>query len=387
MFRIFQIWRSFFDIFISIRDYLHNWLVRLALIAGIGGAVALAIGLGVAFSMMSSTGGSNAGSANTETGQQQAATTTPAPTEQQEELPLAQQQEPEQQPATTATGQQELVILQRYSDTTENAFTIFIPADWTVNSNIARPPPLGLAQGVNFEARSPDQTKMIAFANPTGVIYNYPFTGQEGVPDSYGGIAYYYRTSDEYVRDFLLPEYQQRISSDMSLVDSRSLGQAEGITAGIYTFSYSKDGVPIKMVTILRTYGFVAPGGITPWYAAYASIGAPEEEFDEFGKLGSSLLSTARVNEQWFNNEVGKGAQISGQLTESSEAFFQNLEGWSEVRRGTHEEQDESGNVYEVPNSYSNWWRNPSSGLYVGTNTFGNPLPGENLVPLQPATR
>jgi hypothetical protein len=362
--------------------------VKLALIAGIGGAVALAIGLVVAFSM---TGGASndAGSSSTQTGQQQPPAITPAPTGQQEGVPLAQQQEPEQQrPATTVTGQQDLIVLQRYSDVTENAFTIFIPADWTANSNIARPPPLGLAQGVNFEARSPDQTKTIAFANPTGVIYNYPFTGQEGVPDEYGGIAHYYRTSDEYVRDFLLPEYQHRISGDMSLVDSRSLGQAAGITAGMYTFSYSIDGVPIKMVTIARTYGFVAPSGdVTPWLAAYASIAAPEQEFDEFGKLGASLLSTARVNEQWFNNEVGKGAKISGQLTESSEAFFHNLEGWSEVRRGTHAEQDDSGNTYEVPNSHSNWWRNPSSGLFVGTNISGNPLPGENLVQLRPVAR
>jgi hypothetical protein len=289
---------------------------------------------------------------------------------------------------TTATTTEDTVVYQMYTEPRWGIFNILIPQGWVANG--IADVPQGALQ-VSFEAISPDETKQVFFNLPQA-RYFYPSYGMEG------GNLYYYRTSDQYVQEILIPELSQGLIPDLQLIDQTILAADYGASGGVYVFSFSKNGEPYIMQAVIATYGLPDPSGLIPvWAADSRGIVAPMDEFNQFMQVGwNSLLSmdpNEMVIQQYIAGAGGQAEAISGLTEEFLTAIKTTPSGsdaigdFSSAILGTHQAMDELGSTYTLPNSHSYWWRDSSTGLFYGNNSGENPLPGGNLASLQPTNQ
>jgi hypothetical protein len=295
------------------------------------------------------------------------------------------------------------VVYQVYTEPREQAFTMLIPQGWAPSSNVALS-----ASGVlkvEFLATSPDGLKSIGFQKPSAVSYVMPsgYFTQEGLASHEGAIEYYYyRTSDQFVEQILLPKLETALATDLQVSGAMPIASGQGYSAGLYEFLYSKDGTDFVMQMIITTYaGVITPSGeIYSWEATLDAVSAPQNEFGEYSEMGWNALGSMSANPAFIQRYLQGAGESSAALSRSlNDSFFPALhsiqqsqsnldttfQGLSDATLGFHKEVDSNGQTYTVPNSHSSWYVGSSTGNLYGTNTGGPPPADENVVPLQPS--
>ena len=118
---------------------------------------------------------------------------------------------------------------------------------------------------MEFLATSPDGLKSIGFQKPSAVSYAMPsgYFTQEGLASHEGAIEYYYyRTSDQFVEQILLPKLETALATGLQVSGAMPIASGRGYSAGLYEFLYSKDGIDFVMQMIVTTYaGVITPSG------------------------------------------------------------------------------------------------------------------------------
>ena len=389
--------------------------MRRILLLGIAGGVVIAIVVAIAVSLASSQQ-----SSSLDAGQQPEATTT-APQGQQpsgstEDVSNAMESSDFFEGADTGTidtdepgsatdmpSSGDTVVYQVYTEPREQAFTMLVPQGWAPSSNVALS-----TSGVlkaEFLATSPDRLKSIGFQKPSAVSYVMPsgYFTQEGLASHEGAIEYYYyRTSDQFVEQILLPKLETALATDLQVSGAMPIASGQGYSAGLYEFLYSKDGTDFVMQMIVTTYaGVITPSGeIYSWEATLDAVSAPQNEFSEYSEMGWNALGSMSANPAFIQRYLQGAGESSAALSRSlNDSFFPALDsiqqsqsnldatfqGLSDATLGFHQEVDSNGQTYTVPNSHSNWYVGSSTGNLYGTNTGGPPPADENVVSLQPS--
>jgi hypothetical protein len=303
--------------------------------------------------------------------------------------------------ADTPNSGGDTVVYQVYTEQREQAFTMLVPQGWAPSSNVALS-----TSGVlkaEFLATSPDGLKSIGFQKPSAVSYVMPsgYFTQEGLASHGGAIEYYYyRTSDQFVEQILLPKLEAALSTDLQVSGAMPIASGQGYSAGLYEFLYSKDGTDFVMQTIVTTYaGVTTPTGeIYSWEATLDAVSAPQSEFGEYSELGWNALGSMSANPAFIQRYLQGAGESSAALSRSlNDSFFPALhsiqqsqsnldatfQGLSDATLGFHQEVDSNGQTYTVPNSHSSWYVGTSTGNLYGTNTGGPPAADENVASLQ----
>lgn len=194
------------------------------------------------------------------------------------------------------------IVYETYADQSQNAFNILIPQGWTVSSSVGTNVLGGLHS--SFLASSPDGLYSIGFQKPRSPTYQAPsgYFTEEGMVSHEGAVMYYYyRDPDGYVNDILLPELAASISPDVQLTAQMMFPSQPGFMAGLYEFTYSKDGVDMIIQTIVTTYGTPLPSGeILLWNVDLNSISAPQDQMASFAEVGWNALGSLDVNPEFI---------------------------------------------------------------------------------------
>jgi hypothetical protein len=299
-----------------------------------------------------------------------------------------------------------MVAYRRYVEPNERAFTMLVPDGWQADGRISYP--LGGLQ-VSFQGFSPDKTKAIFFEKPRPIVYQHPFFfGQQGswhVP----GVSMYYpfRTTDQYISEILMPEYRQVFGQDLKLVNRINLTNSPASSAGMYLFTFTRSGINFALFAALGTSGMAIPSGaIATWTAMIDGIVAPRSEFEGFFQTGWNSLASLQANPRFVGNyenmaRENKVAPVRTALAGLSDLFFDSLhsgqqsearldskfQAYSEATLGAHDEVDDTGNSYYVPNHHEYWFYDASTGKLAGNDTGENPDPSRNFKPLRRPNR
>jgi hypothetical protein len=378
--------------------------LKTILLAAIGGIIAIAAGVGIALSGAFSPQSTENVDAVGTAPEFEPESTEPEVIQGGQEEPTFEedqfsQDESSDQPSPEASVNSNIVIYQLHTEPSENAFSIMIPADWSISSSGVGTSADNTVQTI-FQATSPDGQSTVGFQRPRPYSYLAPI----GVYQQEGQIAYAgsfqvynYRTADVYVPEILIPELQVPFP-DIELVNQIIAPSEPGFSAGFFELSYSMDGTPYTMQVLVTTYGTPYSGQLPIWDADLLAVTAPTEEFNaEYAELAWNSLGSMRADSTFVQKYTQGLGRSSAFLSESyNESFFSALrsiqqsqdnldagfQGLSEATLGVHDVTDPNGNRYSVPNSHSNWYRGVNSGLFYGSDT-GMPSVQEELVTLQ----
>ncbi|MGI0019452.1 MAG: hypothetical protein ACREAY_03165 [Nitrososphaera sp.] len=371
--------------------------MKTILIASIGAAVAVAIGLVIAFSLTSS----NNSGADDSVKEDQPGSSASAPMiggdgtntpPQGGQQPEPNEEEPRSTEnggsSTSATGT--FVAYQFYREPSEGAFTMLIPAGWQAQAFVNRP--LGIP-AVAMTAASPDATQGIAIEMPRGIRYVTPVSGPEGSWYQQGAtINLTYRTADQYVQEIYIPELQEKLSSDIQLMNSGKIPEsipqtATAGSAGEYLFSYTtKEGQSNRLYVGLQTAGYPGPSGdIATWEVTLIAVAGPEDKFTDVIRVALNSILTFRADERWVLAEIERmGGQATDMARSNDEIREKSSAMFSEYIRGTHEERDPAtGETITVPSIDNYYWKEKNTGEIIGTPTNDSPDPGREFILLE----
>ncbi len=229
----------------------------------------------------------------------------PAPTD---EIPGAPTLTPTTAAEPTAAHQLGTLILHRYTDRTEQAFTVLVPDGWKTVGGIVRVNPLtqggpgnSLAAKLDFAVARDDQNSVMIHAVPE-ILYSDPsksLTGQMGlsrIGQSSNGIPLYpLPSAQDYLLRMLFPQLHPQ-AAQVQILEQRGLPelaekhqQAEQPTgmpstssydAGFAVVTYVENGTTYeeKLLTVIHDYGEL---GVGLWNNTETTVTrAPADEFE-----------------------------------------------------------------------------------------------------------
>jgi hypothetical protein len=212
---------------------------------------------------------------------------------------------------------------QLYTEPTNVAFSILVPQGWTANGQISVP--LGTLQAA-FTAESPDGTKQIFFQKPRPQSYWTPTPFQpEGSSSHLGAVVYhYYKNTDQYVQDILIPDFRQMSGIDLQVVAKNNLLDGYGYSAGAYILTFPRSGLEDgAMLAFVTTYGVPGPSGdIAIWFATIDAIVTPKSELAAFSEVGINSLMTMTANPQVVGEYIEGAGRSSSVMAENTDAFL-----------------------------------------------------------------
>lgn len=170
-------------------------------------------------------------------------------------------------------------------------------------------------------------------------------------------------------------------------------------SAGIYLFTFTRNGIDFVLFIALGTSGMAIPSGvIATWNSMVDGIVAPRTEFEGFFQTGWNSLASVQANQRFVGNYESKArrnsvAPVRAALSGLGDSFFSALhsvqqserrldssfQAYSEATLGAHDEVDESGNSFYVPNSHEYWFYDSSTEALYGNDTGENPDPTRNF--------
>ena len=314
------------------------------------------------------------------------------------------QQQQQQQQSFNHSNYNGVSFFTRWSDPTENAFTLLVPKGWMVqpylgfNSGVVR-----LFNGQNnadfvFNITDPNFRDQIFFAN-SAIYYSEPNPAlglNEGTiyPGSNSNVpnVYYYRNATDYAKEFILPFLQTKYpdAKILTIKDISIQQQVPTATASSVLFSYTNKGeqyfAGIDIIT----------GGRGIWYVSLAGASAPKSEFDEVTKLAHMVLLSPKINKEWAIAEVHGIESRTNIILNEQEAIANIInqhtpsglnsrlsQAWSDTILGSSQWISNTGDSYNLPNDFKQYWIDPSQNI-VASNT--DTSPGPEFSPLHPAT-
>lgn len=292
----------------------------------------------------------------------------------------------------------------RWTDPTENAFTLLLPKDWIVqpylgfNSGVVR-----LFNGLNnadfiFNTTDPNFRNQIFFAN-SALYYSEPNPAlglNEGTiyPGSTSNVpnVYYYRNATDYTKEFILPFLQTKYpdAKILAIKDISIQQQVPTATTSSALFSYTNKGEQYLAGLDVIT------GGRGIWYVSLAGASAPKSEFDQVTKLAHMVLLSPNINKEWAIAEV-HGIESRMNIVLNEQEAIANIinqhtpsglnsrlsQAWSDTILGSSQWKSNNGDSYNLPNDFKQYWIDPSQNI-VASNTETSP--GPEFSPLHPAT-
>lgn len=296
-----------------------------------------------------------------------------------------------------------------FTDPNEGAFSLEVPRGWAVTngSGLIRP---YIDAGVAFEARSPAGQGFF-FQDPYGYIYATPnavleYAGfSEGsLYGSSGGISNpmmvrHYMQASEFASELLsksgieatnvnITERSDLIQAGSPLITQQSAAEMK--------LDYIKDGKNMKSVVVVRT-ALVELSGTGVWSVSVMEYYAPKELINETELMSLHMQKTFKVDEAWAareQQEMAKRSQIISQsqndIADTISSVFETRSSsmdrlnaqWDNYILGVEDVYDSETGTHYVVDQGSNYYWIDNHGTIYGTDVDENPLPNEDLHPL-----
>lgn len=294
------------------------------------------------------------------------------------------------------------LILQKYTDQTEQAFTVLLPQGWQVRGGIVRVNPLTqdgpgntIAAKLDFAVTKDDQNSVFLYFVPS-ILYCDPaklVTTQLGfnqVGGTYRGMPLYpLPSAQDFLLQMLFPQLHP-YATQVQVVEQRPLPHlaqrywqellASGIPntasydAGFAVVTYQENGVTYKekLLTVIHDYGEM---GVGMWENLENVVTrAPVDEFEMWEPVLAMIQDSVRTNPLWWAMELQGQIQRGEMAWKSQQEINQIAEQIVAHRRETNAEirndmyltmtdQEEYINPYtnEIDmgsNQYQNRWVN-----------------------------
>lgn len=291
---------------------------------------------------------------------------------------------------------------QRWTDPSENAYSVEVPAGWRVSGGIKR---LGTTGRVSETvAQSPDGQMTVRsgdvsiphqFVEPNQTLFN---NGQrEGQWASGGFFILRFMPAVNFATDYInrnvgrtcgnlqwlrqadRPDYVQNLAARGLLL------QRNHYTAGEVIFTCQRGGESYVGYLFVETSVNPNPGVANVWNVTkIEGFIAPANRATQTDAILQRMLSSTSVNPQWWRAEVGADARVMENHRRYRE-FSENLqrqtqaERWASWDRRTEQTGDtlqgrtrvvdpETGEAFKVENTSNYYWIDTRNGVIAGTN-------------------
>ena len=245
------------------------------------------------------------------------------------------------------------VVLKRYLDQTEQAFTILVPEGWGTQGGITRVDPLAaggptnsIAAKVNFAVASDDDFSVGIYFMPDVMYFdskNMPAADYGLFPpgSNYQGMTVWpLMSADQFLSQVIFPQLHPD-ATNIQVIEQRPLPQlAQKYTnrlqsfifpsmftydAGTMTVTYNEGGVRYKekLFAVIEDWGTLGAG---MWgNKETIALRAPESGFGMWEPLLSTIQGSIRINPQWIAGEI-QGQIERGKIGLKTQAEIQRLE-------------------------------------------------------------
>jgi hypothetical protein len=289
----------------------------------------------------------------------------------------------------------------RFVDPRERAFSLEVPAGWSVEGGLFRYGAVDVRFGV--EARSPDRAILVRFGDPGIGTY---VTGAIGFPE--GGTFSPGPGQVMTVRQYRPPavfaaQYASQQAGCAGFTVARR--QARPDLVGQMNALYQQYGLMVRLDAGDVAFDCGGPGGLRGYWLAALQIvqtGGPAMWKPEYliGYLAhpsreaearavlADMVGTVQVDPSWYQRQTGQAGQVSQVVTKTGEAIARIVNGgyWertanepalSVARSNTNlgieqVENAQTGQRYDVASGANRYWVNPQ-GQVVGTQTDATP--------------
>jgi len=246
-------------------------------------------------------------------------------------------------PVTPAGNKLGMLILQKYTDQTEQAFTILVPQGWQTKGGISRVNPLtqngpgnSIAAKLDFAVTKDDQNSVLLYYAPN-ILYCDPaklVTTQFGfnqIGGSYKGMPLYplpsaqdfllqmlfpqlhpYATQTQVVEQKPLPELAQRYWQAQL---ASGIPSTSAYDAGFAIVTYQENGVTYKekLLTVIHDFGEL---GVGMWENLESVVTrAPIDEFEMWEPVLLMVQDSFQTNPLWW------AAELQGQIQRGEMAW------------------------------------------------------------------
>jgi hypothetical protein len=320
-------------------------------------------------------------------------------------------------PATPAANKLGTLLLRKYTDQTEQAFTVLVPEGWKTSGGILRIDPLtqngpgnSVGAKLDFAVMKDDQHSVLLYFVPQ-ILYCDPAKlvttqfGYNQVGGTYRGMPLYpLPSAQDFLTQMLFPQLHPQ-ATQVQVTEQRPLPelaqkywqqqQASAVPstssydAGVTTVTYAENGTSYteKLLTVIHDYGEL---GVGMWENVETVVmRAPSDEFDTWEPLLLMIQDSYRTNPQWWAMEL-QGQIQRGEMAYKSQQEIERIaqeivdhrrETYAEIRNDmylTMTNQEEYINPYtnEVDvgsNQYKNRWVNSQGDVLYTDDRDYNP--------------
>ena len=302
-------------------------------------------------------------------------------------------------PPSTPTGNKVgTLILHKYTDQTEQAFTVLVPDGWKTRGGILRVNPLTqdgpgniIAAKLDFAVTKDDQNSVFIYSVPQ-ILYCDPAKlvttqlGYNQVGGTYRGMPLYpLPSAQDYLLQMLFPQLHPQ-ASQVQIVEQRSLPelaqkywqqqQASGIPstssydAGFAIVTYVENGVAYKekLLTVIHDYGEL---GVGMWENSETTVTrAPLNEFEMWEPVLLMIQDSVRTNPQWWAMEL-QGQIQRGEMAYKSQQEINRIA--EEIVAHRRETNAEIRNDMYLMMSNQEEYINPyTNEIDIGSNQYQN---------------
>ncbi|MFA5077218.1 MAG: hypothetical protein WC488_02220 [Candidatus Micrarchaeia archaeon] len=310
--------------------------------------------------------------------------------------------------APTSYKEYEAQRFYTFTDPAEGAFSLAVPANWTVanGSGIIRP---YIDAGVSFGASSP-QEQAFFYQSPFGYIYatpnsllSYAGFGEGSLYDPSGGytksmVVQHYMNASEFAAELVKTLNVQTANLEIEERPELAGAVAAPITrqsAAEASFDYA--GTDLKGVFLVKTT-LVEMSGTGVWYASVAAYSSPADLMDETELNVLEMERSFEVNPQWAAREQQEVLKRAGILSQSqsdisaiiSSTFEARSRSMDELNRkwdnhilGIEDVYDGGTGTHYIVDSGSKYYWADNQGNVYGTDINENPLLNEDMHPLE----
>lgn len=246
-----------------------------------------------------------------------------------------------------------VMIFQRISEKTENAFSLLVPIGWQTSGGIMRINPItqgGAAQSiaakVDFSVKNNNQGSVMIRWLPDVLFFDARWSpaGQMGLysPGSnYNGMTVEpIMPAAQFLQQIAFP-YAHPQATKVRVIEQKSLPQTAqkfqqrvhsalpqltfSYDAGLITVEYQENGISYreKMIGLIENWGQLGAG---MWgNQETLLIRTPADEFDKWQSTLSIVQNSVKINSKWLAGEI-RGQQQRGQIMINTMQEMQQIE-------------------------------------------------------------
>ncbi len=301
-------------------------------------------------------------------------------------------------PSTPAGNKVGTLILHKYTDQTEQAFTVLVPDGWKTRGGILRVNPLTqdgpgntIAAKLDFAVTKDDQNSVFIYSVPQ-ILYCDPAKlvttqlGYNQIGGTYRGMPLYpLPSAQDYLLQMLFPQLHPQ-ASQVQIVEQRPLPElaqkywqqqvASGIPstssydAGFAIVTYVENGVTYKekLLTVIHDYGEL---GVGMWENSETTVTrAPLDEFEMWEPVLLMIQDSFRTNPQWWAMEL-QGQIQRGEMAYKSQQEINRIA--EEIVAHRRETNAEIRNDMYLTMSNQEEYINPyTNEIDIGSNQYQN---------------